>query len=67
MGLDIHFQALTVEQFHADTCIPAGRTFNGKLNGIYFIPQVLTTEQAKSPDTQVDLTEFTVTPAGKCP
>lgn len=67
LGVDLYFQAFTVEQFIADTCIPAGRTFNGKLNGIYFIPQQLTPEQAASPDTRVALTEFTTSAEPSCP
>ena len=67
LELDLSYQAFTVEQLTADTCIPAGRTFNGKLNGIYFIPKRLTPEQAASPDTKVDLTEFTATPVESCP
>ena len=67
LGLDLYYQSFTVEQFTADTCIPAGRTFNGKLNGIYFIPQKLTPEQAASPDTKVELTEYDVERAVSCP
>lgn len=67
MGLDLYYQGFTVEQFSADTCIPAGRTFNGKLNGIYFLPKQITAEQAASPDTKVELTEFTTETIDKCP
>ncbi|MBZ0205495.1 MAG: hypothetical protein K8H89_04170 [Flavobacteriales bacterium] len=67
LGLDLYYQAFTVEEFTADTCIPAGRTFNGKLNGIYFIPRQITPEQAASPDTKVQLTEFTVEQEPACP
>ena len=67
LGLDLYYQAFTVEQFTADTCIPAGRTFNGKLNGIYFVPQKLTPEQAASPDTKVELTGYSVERSVSCP
>ncbi len=67
VALDLSFQAFTVEQFLADTCIPAGRTFNGKLNGIYFIPRELTPEQAASPDTRVQLAAFQITAQDQCP
>ncbi len=67
IGLDLYNQAFTVEEFSSDTCIPAGRTFNGKMNGIYFIPKQITAEQAASPDTKVQLTEFTVAPITTCP
>lgn len=67
VSLDLSFQAFTVEQFTADTCIPAGRTFNGKLNGIYFIPRELTPEQAASPYTRVQLATFHVTALDQCP
>lgn len=67
LGLDLYYQGFTVETFTADTCIPAGRTFNGKLNGIYFIPQHLTAEQAASSDTKVELTEFSTRQEAACP
>jgi hypothetical protein len=68
LDLDLYHEGFTVEQFHTDTCIPAGRTFNGKLNGIYFIPQKLTAAQAASGDTKVELTGFTTERLdGKCP
>lgn len=65
--LDLSYQAFTVEELTADTCIPAGRTFNGKLNGVYFIPRRLTPEQAASPDTRVQVSLFEVAPTEACP
>ncbi len=67
VGLDLFHQSFTVEQLSADTCIPAGRTFTGKMNGIYFVPQHLTAEQAASADTQVQLSKFDVEPTERCP
>ena len=67
LGLDLYYQAFTVEQFTVDTCIPAGRTFNGKLNGNYFVTQKLTPEQAASPDTKVELTGYSVERSVSCP
>lgn len=67
LGLDLYYRDFTVEQFTADTCISAGRVLNGKLNGIYFLPRQVTSEQAASPDTRVDLTEFTTERTGPCP
>jgi hypothetical protein len=67
LGLDLYYQGFTVEEFSADTCIPAGRTFNGRLNGIYFVPERLTAAQAASPDTKVELTEFSAEPTATCP
>ncbi|MCO6482401.1 MAG: hypothetical protein J5I62_06370 [Flavobacteriales bacterium] len=67
LGLDVSFQTFTVEELSADTCIPAGRVFNGKLNGIYFIPRNLTPEQAASPDTQVQLSVFDTERMDGCP
>lgn len=67
LGLDVSFQNFTVEELSADTCIPAGRVFNGKLNGIYFIPRNLTPEQAASPDTQVQLSVFGTERMDGCP
>lgn len=65
--LDLSHQAFTVETLSADTCIPAGRTFNGKLNGIYFIPARLSPEQAASPDTRVEISRFEPTRTDHCP
>jgi len=67
LELDLSYQAFTVEELTADTCIPAGRTFNGKLNGIYFIPKALTSAQAASPDCKVQVAEFTTEKAAHCP
>lgn len=64
--LDLYYQGRTVETFEADTCIRVGQTMNGKLNGLYFIPQKLTTEQIKSGDGTVEMTRTTVDPAA-CP
>lgn len=67
LGLDLYYQGFTVEEFSADTCIPAGRTYNGKLNGLYFTSGKLTREQATGPDAKVDLTSFTAEPVDRCP
>lgn len=67
VGLDLYHQGFTVETFTADTCIPAGRTFNGRMNGIYFIPTAATPEQLASPDTKVELTGFTTERITTCP
>lgn len=67
LGIDLSYQAFTVEQFTADTCIPAGRTYNGKLNGIYFISRKLDAAQTASPDCRVELSEFSVEPRAVCP
>jgi hypothetical protein len=64
--IDLYYQGLTVETLTADTCLPAGRTMNGKLNGIYFIPTRLTTEQIKSGDATAELTRSNVE-NGTCP
>lgn len=64
--IDLYYQGLTVETLTADTCIKAGRTMNGKLNGIYFVPTRLTTEQIKSGDASAELTNTTIE-NGTCP
>lgn len=66
LGIDLSYQGLTVETLSADTCIKAGRTMTGKLNGIYFVPTRLTTEQLKSGDAEAEFTRTEVTP-GECP
>lgn len=60
--LDLYYQGRTVETFEADTCIRVGQTLNGKVNGIYFIPQRLSTEQIKSGDGTVEMTRTTIGP-----
>ena len=67
VGLDLYSEGMTVERFSADTCMRAGRTLNGKLNGFYFIPTSITPEQAAGPDVKVELTELSVTPVVECP
>lgn len=64
--LDLYYQGRTVESFSADTCIKVGQTLNGKLNGFYFNPQRLTTEQIKSGDGKVEMTNTSIEPA-VCP
>jgi len=64
--LDLYYQGRTVESFEADTCIKVGQTLNGKLNGFFFIPQRLTTEQIKSGDGKVEMTKTSIIPA-VCP
>jgi hypothetical protein len=58
--IDLAYQGRTVESLTADTCIRAGQTLNGKLNGIYFVPTTLTTEQIKSGDADAELTRSEV-------
>ncbi len=58
--LDLYFQGRTVESFEADTCIRSGQRLNGKLNGFYFNPQRLSTEQIKSGDSSVEITRSTI-------
>jgi len=67
VGLDLYYQGLTVEQFSADTCIRAGRTMNGKLNGFYFVPQAVTPEQAEGPDVRVEMTGINAIPVAESP
>jgi hypothetical protein len=64
--IDLYYQGLTVETLRADTCIKAGQVLNGRVNGIYFIPERLTTEQIKSGDAAAEWTNTTVEPA-TCP
>jgi hypothetical protein len=58
--IDLQYQGRTVGSLRADTCIRVGQTMNGKLNGIYFVPEQLTTEQIKSGDATAELTNTTV-------
>ena len=65
MIVDLYYQGRTVETLIADTCIRSGQTLNGKLNGIYFRPEQLTTEQIKSGDAQAEVTKTEVS-TGSC-
>lgn len=58
--IDLYYQGLTVESLEADTCLKAGQTMNGKLNGIYFVPTRLTTDQIKNGDAKAELTRTTI-------
>lgn len=64
--IDLSYQGRTVESFTADTCIKAGHTMNGRLNGIYFTPTTLSAEQIKSGDASAELTRTTITKS-TCP
>lgn len=65
LEIDLTFQGRTVETFNADTCMRAGQVLNGKLNGIYFIPQQVTTEQIRTGGTDLGLGRTTVTPCDR--
>jgi len=62
--IDLYYQGVTVESLEADTCIKAGATMNGKLNGIYFIPERITTAQIKDGGATAELTRTMVTRCG---
>lgn len=64
--LDLYYQGRTLETLEADTCIKAGQTLNGRLNGIYFVPQRLTTAQIKDGSADVEMTRTLIEPAA-CP
>ncbi|MDX9751496.1 MAG: hypothetical protein RBT71_10485 [Flavobacteriales bacterium] len=66
LAIDLYYQGRTVETFSADTCMRAGQTMNGKVNGFYFISARLSNEQVKSGDAQVEMTRTAVDP-GSCP
>lgn len=66
LAIDLYYQGRTLETMLADTCIRAGHTLNGKLNGIYFTPGRVTTEQIKDGGTQVETTRTMVEPT-LCP
>lgn len=57
LAIDLFYQGRTVETLEADTCIRTGQTLNGKLNGIYFTPERITTEQIKDGGVQVEMTK----------
>lgn len=65
LTLDLYLKGRTVETFEADTCIRGLQTLNGKLNGFFFIPKELTTEQIKSGEGTVEPTRISVSP-GNC-
>ena len=64
--LDLYYQGRTIETLEADTCIKAGQTMNGRLNGIYFIPERLSTAQIKDGSAEVEMTR-TLIEAATCP
>lgn len=66
LGIDLYYQGRTVEMFEADTCLGAGQLLNGKLNGIYFIPERVTTAQIKDGSAEVETTRTLIETAG-CP
>lgn len=61
--LDLYYQGRTVETFEADTCIRGGQTLSGRLSGIYFVPQRLTTEQIKDGSGEVEMTRTLIEPS----
>lgn len=61
LGIDLYYQGLTVETFEADTCLRGGQRITGKLNGFYFIPERLTTQQIKDGGTDIEVTRTAIT------
>ncbi len=66
VGIDLYYQGRTVEEFEADTCLRAGQLLSGKLNGIYFVPERITTAQIKDGSAAVEMTDTSVE-QGTCP
>ena len=66
LAIDLYYQGRTVETFEADTCLPVGKLMVGKLNGIYFIPQRVSTEQIKDGSAEIEVTRTKATDQG-CP
>jgi hypothetical protein len=62
LAIDLYHQGKTVESLIADTCIRVGQTMTGRLNGIYFIPEHVTTQQIKSGEVQIEMTRTFVEP-----
>lgn len=60
LGLDLYYQGRTVESFEADTCMRAGQLLMGKLNGIYFVPQRITTQQIQDGSASIEATRIEV-------
>ena len=60
LELALSHQGFTVETMHADTCMKAGSKLVGKLNGFWFRPTELTTEQIKSGAVDVELARAVV-------
>lgn len=61
LAIDLYYQGRTVEAFEADTCLRPGMMVMGRLNGFYFIPERLTTEQIRNGGAEVEVTRTTVT------
>ena len=66
LGIDLYYQGRTMEMFQADTCLRAGQVMSGKLNGIYFIPERVSTAQIKDGSAEVEITRTMIEP-GSCP
>lgn len=57
----------TAETFHVDTCVKAGKTMNGKLNGLYFVSGSLSNAQLKSDDFDWEINELSTAEIDTCP
>ncbi len=60
--IDLYHQGKTIETLQADTCIRVGQSLNGKLNGIYFVPEKATSAQIQSGEVQVEMTRTFIEP-----
>ncbi|MBL7957465.1 MAG: hypothetical protein JNM49_05860 [Flavobacteriales bacterium] len=66
VGIDLYYQGRTIESFEADTCLRPGMVLNGRVNGFYFVPQRLSTQQIKDGGADVEITRALITPE-PCP
>ncbi|MCB0762447.1 MAG: hypothetical protein KDC12_13050 [Flavobacteriales bacterium] len=63
LDVEFFFQGKRVEAFEQESaCIDGGKTHQGKLNGLYFYSETLSSEQITSDDFEYVIT---VTPQGK--
>jgi hypothetical protein len=60
--IDLYHQGKTVETLQADTCIRVGQSLNGKLNGIFFVPEVVTADQIRNNEIMVEMTRTFIEP-----
>ncbi|MFT4680043.1 MAG: hypothetical protein ACI84C_002868 [Flavobacteriales bacterium] len=66
-GLDFYFKNKTTDSMPLMTyCLRAGRSSQGKMNGVYFQSDSLTDEQIKSDDFGFELIDLEVSPGYTC-
>lgn len=67
LSVDFYYEGILRESGPLESCVPAGRTRKGKLNGVYLLSENFTSEQIEGSDFKLELNDIEVEMTEKCP